>query len=85
MLHTKFDNHEWSRIILRRIHEGIISLGDIPIMIENNMIHMLTCLSNEGINPMNERNVRKLVEMNVKIKSDGRNTRIDNKNKCQFY
>ena len=41
------------------------------------MIHKVTGLCNEGSNPVNEKNVKKLVETNLKTKSDGRNMRID--------
>lgn len=41
------------------------------------MIHRLTRLSNEGINLVNEKNVKKMVETNLKTKSNGRNIRIN--------
>lgn len=47
------------------------------MMMDNKMIHKLTGLSNEGCKPVNEKNVKKLVEINLKTKSDGRNMRID--------
>ena len=50
MFYMDFDNQKWSRIILRKIHEGIFWVGDILVMIENNMIHKLTSLGNEGRN-----------------------------------
>ena len=73
MFYIEFDNHKWSRIILSRIHEGIFSIGDIPIMIDNDMIHKLTSLSNERCNPVNEKNVKILVDTNLKTKFDGGN------------
>ena len=73
MLYMGFDNLEWSRIILRRTHEGMFWVGDIPIMIDNDMIHKLTSLSNERCNPVNEKNVKILVDTNLKTKFDGGN------------
>lgn len=73
MFYIDFDNHEWSGIILRIFHEGIFWVADIPIMIDNNMIQKLTGHSNEGFNLVNEKNVKQLVEPNLKTKSDGRN------------
>lgn len=55
MFYMDFDNHEWSRIILNRIHESFFWVGDMPVMIDNDMIHKLTRLSNEGRNPVNEK------------------------------
>lgn len=59
MFCTDFDNHEWSRIILSCIHERMFWVGDVPVMIDNDMIHRLTGSCNEGRNPVNEKNVNK--------------------------
>ena len=74
----EFNNHEWSRIILRRVHEEIFWVGDIPIVIDNDVPHnQVTRLSNEGFNLVNDKNIRKIVETNLKTKFDGRNMRVD--------
>ena len=52
-------------------------MGDIPIMIHDSMIHKLIGLSNEGSNPVNVKNVKKLDETNLKLVSDGRNMKIN--------
>lgn len=54
-----------------------IWVGDVPVVIENEMIHKLTSLRNEGSNPIHTKNVKKVVESNLKIKSDGRNMKVD--------
>ena len=77
MFYREFNNHEWSIIILSHSHKGMFWVGDFLAMIENDMIHRLTSLCNEGRNPINEKNVKKMVEINVKTKLDGRNMRID--------
>ena len=46
-------------------------------MIDNELIHKLTSLSNEGCNLVNEKNVKKLVDTNLKIEFDRRNMRLD--------
>lgn len=39
MFYTKFNNHEWTRITLRRVHDDILWLGDAYIFIDNDLIH----------------------------------------------
>ena len=46
ILFIEFDNHEWSRIILRRVHKEMFWVGDIPIIIDNDLIHKVTRLRN---------------------------------------
>lgn len=46
-------------------------------MIDNDMIHKLTRLINKGTNPVNENNVKTLVEINTKSVSYGRNMKLD--------
>ena len=46
MFYTKFDNHEWTQIILSKIHDNIFLLGDAQIVIDNDLIHKVTRLSN---------------------------------------
>ena len=68
MFYTNLHNHEWRKIILSYIHKGMFWVGDVPVMIDNDMIHRLTGSSNEGRNPINEKNVKKMVETNLKTK-----------------
>ena len=58
MFNIEFGNHEWSRI-----DEDMFWVGDIPFIIDDEMIHKLTSLSNEGCNLVNEKNIKKLVEI----------------------
>ena len=53
MFYTEFDNHEWTRIILSRVHDDLLWLGDSQIVIDDDLIHKVTGLSNEGCNPVN--------------------------------
>ena len=77
MFYTKFDNHECTKIILNRVHEEIFWVGDVPIVIDNDLIHKVIGLSNEGCNPMNVMNVRKIIEINLYTKFDERNMKVD--------
>lgn len=52
-------------------------LGDAHVTIDNDLIHKVTGLSNEGCNPINDTNVRKLVEKNLFTRFDGRNMKVD--------
>ena len=51
-----FENNEWIRIILSRVHDDFLWLGDSIICIDNDLIHKVTGLSNVGSNPMNIKN-----------------------------
>lgn len=77
MSFKEFGQHEWTRIILSHIHEDMFWVGEIPIMIKNDMIHKLTIIINEYSNPMNVKNVKRLVETNLKSVSNGRNMKLD--------
>ena len=46
-------------------------------MIDDDLIHKVTRLSNEGCNPMNEKNVRKMVQTNLFTRFDGRNMKVN--------
>ena len=59
MFYMNFDNHEWTRIILSRVHGDLLLLGDSIICIDNDLIHKVIGLSNEGCNPINIKNVRR--------------------------
>ena len=65
MFYTDFDNNEWTRIILSIVHDNFLWLGDSIICIDNDLIHKVTGLRNEGSNLVNIKNVCKLVETNI--------------------
>ena len=58
------------------MNEEIFWVGDTLVQIDNEIIHKVIGLFNEGCNPMNEKNVKKFFEENMKIKSDGSISRI---------
>ena len=77
MFYTDLDNHEWTRIILRKVHDDLLWLGNLIICINNDLIQKVTGLRNEGCIPINIKNVRKLVETNLNTSFDGRNMKIN--------
>ena len=77
MFYIEFDNHEWSRIILSRVHKEIFWVGDIPIIIDNDLIHKVIGLRNEVCNLVRDINAKKVVETNMKTKFDGNNMKVD--------
>lgn len=77
MFYTQFDNHDQTRIILSKVHDEMFWIGDAQVAIDNDLIHKVIGLSNEGHNPINYRNVRKLVETNLFTRFDGRNIKVD--------
>ena len=77
MFYMDFDNHEWTRIILSRIHDDLLWLGDFIISIDNDLIHKVTSLSTQGRNLVNIRNVCKIVETNLNTHFDGRNMKVN--------
>ena len=72
-----FDNNNWTRIILSRVHDDLLWMGDSIISIDNDLIHKVTRLSNQGRNPINIKNVRKLVEENLNTYFNGRNMKFN--------
>lgn len=66
MFYKKFDNHDQSQNILSQVHEEIFWVGDSPILIDNELIHKV---KNEGFNPINEKNMKELVEETLKTNS----------------
>lgn len=77
MFYRDFDNNEWTRIILRKVHDDFLWLGDSIICIDNDLIHKVTGLSNNGYNPMNIKNMHKLVETNLNTYFDGRKLKVN--------
>ena len=73
----QFDNYEWMRIILSRIHDDLLWLGDAKVLIKNDLIHQVIELSNEGCNLVNIKNVSKMVETNLNTRFDGRNMKVN--------
>ena len=51
--------------------------GDVLVTIDNDLIHKVTSLTNEGCNLVNDKNMRKFVETNLKTKFDDKNMRVD--------
>ena len=49
----------------------------MKIAIDNEIIHKVIGLSNERCNPINEKDVRKMVEKNLNTRFDQRNLRVD--------
>ena len=76
MFYTEFDNHDWTQIILSKVHNDFLWLGDAQIVVKNDLIHKVTWLSNEGCNLVNQKNVRKMVETNLNTRLDGRNMKV---------
>ena len=58
------------------VHDDLLWLGDSLICIDNDLIHKVTSLSNEGCNPVNIKNVRRIVETNLNTRFDGKNMKI---------
>lgn len=77
VFYTKFGSHECRKIILSKVHEEMFWIGGVPILIDNDLIHKVIGLRNEGCNPINDRNVRNIVEINLMTKFDGKNMRFD--------
>ena len=77
MFYTDFDNHEWTRLILSRVHNDLLWLGESIICIDNDLIHKVAGLSNERCNPININNVHKIVETNLNTCFDGRNMKVN--------
>ena len=61
---------------MRQVNEEMFLVGDAPVLLGNDTIHKVIGLCNEGCNLVNEKNVKKLVEANLKTKSDRRNMRL---------
>ena len=78
MFYMGFDNHEWTRIILSRIHDDLLWLGDFIISIDNDLIHKVTNLRNNISNQVNIKNMHNIVEVNLKIHFDGRYMKVNN-------
>ena len=60
-----------------RVHDDFLWLGDSIICIDNDLIHKVIGLSNQGSNPVNIKNVHKLVEENLNTYFDGRNMKVN--------
>ena len=72
-----FDNNEWTRIILRKVHDDFLWLGNSIICIDNDLIHKVAGLSNKGSNLVNIKNVHKIVEENINTYFHGRNMKFN--------
>ena len=70
MSYTEFNNNDQTQIILSRVHDDLLWIGDAHIVIDNDLIHKVTRLGNEGCNHVSEKNVRKMVQMNLDTSFD---------------
>ena len=77
MFYMDFDNQDWIRIILSRIHDDLLWLGDLVVCIDNDLIHKVINLSNKGSNPVNTRNACKIIEANLNTYFNGRNMKVN--------
>ena len=77
MFYMDFDNNERTKIILSRVHDDLLWMGDSIICIDNDLIHKVTGLSNQGSNPKNIKSVHKLVAKNLNTYLDGRNMKVN--------
>ena len=77
MFYTDYDNEEWIRIILSRVHDDLLWLGDSMVSINNYLIHKVTSLHNKASHPVNTRHACKLVEANLNTYFDGRNMKVN--------
>ena len=77
MVYIDFDNEDWIRIILSRIHDDLLWLGESIVCIVNVLIHKVTGLHNKRSNPVNTRHVCKIVEANLNTYFDGRNMKVN--------
>ena len=67
MFYMGLDNQDWIKIILSRIHDDLLWLGDSTVCIDNDLIHKVIGLSNKGRNPVNTRNGCKIIKENLTI------------------
>ena len=77
MFNIEFKSNEWTTIILSKIHDDLLWLGDSQVLTDNDLIHEVTSLRNEDCNPMNIKNLRKMVEKNLNIRFNGRNMKVN--------
>ena len=71
MFYMDFDNEEWVRIVLSRVHDDLLWLGHSVVCIDDDLIHKVIGFPNKGSNPVNTRHARKLVETNLNTYFDG--------------
>ena len=62
---------------MSRIHDDLTQLGEEKVMIDNDLIHQVTRLSNKGCNPINIKNMHKMVETNLNTRFDDRNMKVN--------
>ena len=77
MFYREFDNHKWMGIILNSVDDDLLWLGDAQLLIDNDLIHRVTSLRNKGCNPINIKNVRKMVEENLNTRFDRSNMKLN--------
>ena len=64
------------RIVLSRVYDDLLWLGDSVVCIDDDLIHKVIGLPNKGSNPINTRHGCKLVEKNLNTYFDGRNMKV---------
>lgn len=77
MFYIDLVNHEWTITILSRVHDEMFWICDVPIIIENDLIHKVIGMISEGYNSMNDRNMRNIFKTNLYTRFDGRNMKVD--------
>lgn len=68
----EFDEDEWFKILLSRVHDQFIWIGDKLVKICSDLIHEITGLDNTGVTPIAEKHVKKEVETLTHSKWDRR-------------
>ena len=62
---------------MRRVHDDFLCMEDSIICIDNDLIHKVVGLRNEGSNLVNIKNVGKLVEKNLNTYFDVRKMKVN--------
>lgn len=73
----EFDEPKWIKIILSRMHDKFIWMGDQPTMITKDLIHVVTGLRNEGSIPTSTKNTMAMVKDLTGFKWNKRAMTID--------
>ena len=71
IFYTDFENEEWVRIVLSRVHDDLLWLKELVVCIDDDLIHKVIGLPNKGSNPMNTWHAHKLIEANLNSYFDG--------------
>ena len=77
MFYTDFENEEWVRIVLSRVHDDLLWLKESFVCIDDDLIHKVTGFPNKGSNLVNTRHARKLVEAKLNSYFNGQNMKVN--------